>query len=145
MALVDVIREVLADLRTIPGILQAPDAPPDHLGEFPILIAYPQPDASAHEAHDDGNGRGVYRSEDTIVVEWHTQEADIARAVEVTTPMVDAIRREIFSGFRRDKFNGSVVRMRAVRVQTYGELGWGSDRTFGVRVLIDVTHHDLTS
>lgn len=144
MALADVIAEMRADLAAA-GIVtdeEIPEHPPDLLGDYPKLLIYPQPDAWGWHSHAGDNGRGVYGGEHTIVVEWHTRLVDLAQAVAETTPVVDAIPAALFAGFARDRFDGTVTLLRGVRCETFGQLDWGTDKTFGTRLLVDVTVYE---
>lgn len=138
-ATIAAMRTALADLA---GDEAIPLAPPDQIGAYPRVIIYPQPDTWTLLAHGGENGRPLYGGDHTIVVEWHTTLTDLAEAVTATIPVADAIPAALFQGFHADRLDGSVTTLRAIRCETFGELGWGSDQTFGVRMLVDVTIYE---
>lgn len=116
-----------------------PAQPPDMIGAYPALIVYPQPETWVFSAHTGENGRPLVSGEHTIVVEWHTALSDLAEAVKATTPVADAIAEALFAAFHADRVDGTLTLLRSIRCERYGELGWGTDKTFGVRYLVGVT------
>lgn len=113
--------------------------PPDLIGVYPALIVYPQPGTWTLTAHSGDSGRPLYGGDHTIVVEWHRSLTDLAEAVAATTPVADAIPAALLAAFHRHRLDGTLTRLTAIRCETFGELGWGSDQTFGVRLLVDAT------
>ena len=135
----DVIAAMNAALTGVAGDERIPDAPPDQLGDYPKLLIYPQPGRWIPHAHAGDDGGPLYAAEHTLVVEWHTRRNDLAQAVTETTPVADAIPLALLRDYAAHRLNESVTTIEQIRCETFGELGWGSDQTFGVRVLVDVT------
>lgn len=144
MALSEIRREVIATLRTVPGIAGAPETVPPQIGEERLLIVYPIPGTTAPAAHSGrANAGPVIECTDAIVAELHLKisQSEIGEAIEILTPLVDLMRDAIWSEFARSRFGGTATRLASVDVESFGELGWGADFTFGARFVLEVVHH----
>ena len=140
--LVDLVAAITDVLRTIPGVVGVPDAPPAQLGDDRMLIVYPQPENSSPSQHGGRAGTGpVIQHGTPIVVEWHLKKQTdlIAEIVPEITAMWDAMQEALWGAFARNRFAGTAVGMNAIGTETFGELGWGSDQTFGIRLVLNVT------
>jgi hypothetical protein len=143
-----VIEQAVAAMRNVLAPLTAEDVPaqpPDMIGAYPALIVYPQPGQWAFQAHTGEHDRPLFGGDHVIVVEWHMVNADLSEMVRLTTPMADAIPEAIFRAFRVNRIDGTLTKLNAIRCETYGEMTWGSDKTFGVRMLVDATIYDEVS
>lgn len=143
MALSEIVAAIVDVCRTVPGSVSVPDAPPGQLADDRMLIVYPQPGPSVAAQHTGRANTGpVIRNDDAIIVEWHLKRsADvIAESVPEMTEMTDALRDALWGAFARTRFGGTVIGMTSIETDRFGELGWGSDFTFGVRLLLNITH-----
>lgn len=143
MSLVAAIAQIRAALAPLLPDAMIPDAPPNQLGGSPMFVIYPQPGDSAWDAHD-RSGKAIYRSDDVVVIEYHLKQSDLARATLAATPMVDAVRKALMTEFKETRFHDTIDQLSGVRFQHFGEMQWGSDKTFGFALLVDVTTRDLT-
>lgn len=143
MAVSEIVSAIAATLRDVDGIDQAPDVPPAILGDNVMALTYPQPGDSTPQNHSGRGGRPVVGNADTIVVEVHRklQNDQIAEGIGWLATMFDAVRAAIWREYADTKFDRTVTSLSAIRTETYGNLSWGSDETFGFRLTLDVTHH----
>lgn len=119
-----------------------PVNPPDMIGDYPALLLYPQPGSWAFLAQSGQGERPLFGGDHVFVIEYHLVNADLSEAVRLTTPMADAIPTALFSAFDGDRIAGTLTVLKTIRCESFGELMWGSDKTFGVRFLVDVTIFD---
>lgn len=142
MALANVCAAIVERLRLIPGVVQAPDAPPSQLVEDRMLIVYPMPGASTPMAHNGRDRQAVIQNRDNVIVEWHFKVAadQVAAFLGIATPLIDQIRDTIWSEFLRNRFGGTVDLLYAVNTDQFGEMGWGTDFTYGFRMNLDLLH-----
>lgn len=136
------ITEILADLRLVTGVKQAPNQPLEQINETPTLIAYPETGDSLPIVHADEDGNPVVGGDWPIVIEWRDQYVDLATGLQRAIPITDAIITALWAGFHRDKFNGSVARLASVQLQTMDLMPWGDVPFFGVRLIVTVRLHD---
>lgn len=140
--LVDLVAAVTDVLRTIPGAVSVPDSPPAQLGDDRMLIVYPLPESSNPSQHTGRSGTGpVIQHGTPIVVEWHLKkQVDLLNEIiPETTAMWDAMQEALWGAFARNRFAGTAAGMTTITTETFGELGWGSDQTFGIRLILNVT------
>lgn len=132
-------RDALQPLIDDPDVT-VPEQPPDMIGEYPMFVLYPQPGTWTPQNHMGTSRRAVINGLHEVVIEWHIpfQSVPLQQVVAATTPMADAIADTLWSAFATGRFSGTVTGMTALRCETYGELGWGSDPTFGVRMIADI-------
>jgi hypothetical protein len=143
-----VIEQAIAAMRSVLDPLvvdDVPTQPPDMIGAYPALILYPQPGTWAFQAHTGESGRPLFGGDHVIVIEWHMVNADLSELVRLTTPMADAIPAALLRAFHVNRIDGTLTLLKTIRCETFGEMKWGSDETFGVRVLVDVTIYDEVS
>ena len=142
MALEQVIAAIHGRLALVPGVVQVPDAPPPQLADDRMLLVYPQPGASTPMQHGGRTGQAVMQHRDVIVVEWHLKAAMDQAAVFLAlgVPLFDLVRDLLWSEYVRHQFNGTVTLLTAINTDHFGEMGWGSDPTWGFRLLLDVMH-----
>lgn len=140
MALVEAIAAMRNALQPLLEDGTVPSQPPDMIGEYPMFVIYPGPGTWAPQSHGGKGGVALpLRSNHEVVIEWHMRLNDLAEAVLATTPMMDSIPAALWLAYADGNFSGTVSGMTNLRCETYGELGWGGDQTFGVRLIADIS------
>lgn len=142
MALTEICAAITNELRSIPGVSQVPDAPPAQLGEDRMLVIYPQPGPSTPASHRGRSGNVVISNRDVIVVEWHLKRAadQTAEFLQLGVPLLDLMRTTLWRAFNPGRFGGTVEGLYSIDTDHFGELGWGSDHTWGFRLMLDLSH-----
>ena len=110
MSVSDVIREVVATVRSLPLLGSAYDAPVDQIyGPWPAIVAYPESGtyrlATTHTAHGRPGSWGVH----TITIRIHWPRKDLEHDVERILPFADTIAEALLASFVRDRFGGTVI------------------------------------
>jgi len=143
-----IVREIISDLRTLPGLGEAPDTPPDALnGPWPALVCYAESGAvrlnSTRGPHDMPSVWALH----TITIRLHVPRKDLGFDVTALMAFVDSVPEAILASFIRDRMGGSVVALgdarspgasAAIRYEI-GNDSWGSVDTLAIRFTIDVT------
>ena len=118
-----------------------PSQPPDQFsGDWPMLIVYPQPGVWQPHNHNGRNGGPVIRGDHEIVIEWHVPFAvpSLADNFALATPIPDAIIAALYGGFAGGGLSNTVAGLPTVRCEAFGAIDWGTEKTFGVRMIADV-------
>lgn len=131
-------RDVLA---RVTGIGTVAAGVPPMLADDRTAIVYAVPGDAVAMANAGRAGRPVYRAEDQIVIEWHVKIAkdDVTRGDEAALPVLDAVRGAVWAQPKDGMFAGTVTLLTNVATEHYGDMGYGSDNTFGFRLLVSVT------
>lgn len=146
MPLVDVLREIRDDLRTLTGLSALPDQPPEQLNEWPALLVYAREGFWRLGTASGATGKPMRWGIHTIRVALHVERGpDLARATAELMPFAERIPHALFAGFYRDRFGGTVVLMGDPQVNqvapiTY-EVGpdiWGGIETLALRCGLQV-------
>lgn len=142
MALSAVVAAITTSLRAVPGAITVPETPPPQLPYDRMILVYPHPGGSLPFQHGGRGGQAVVAYRDEIVVEWHLKVASdqIDAFLAISTPLLDEVRDRLWSDFVRTRFDGTVVALHGVNTDTYGEMGWSSEFTYGFRLILDITH-----
>ena len=131
-------------LSAVPGPDRFPVNPPAMLSDNRMVLIYPQPGPSAPYLQAGRSGFPVYRHEETIIVEFHLRIAEdrIDEAIPESTELLDLVRQAIWTRQAIDQYGGVIDGITRIDTLQFGELGWGSDFTFGFRLGIELTHTD---
>lgn len=130
--LVDAIARLTALAGGISGIKTAPAQPPEHVGVFPFVVAYPE--TGRIQAEGAGQAKGI----DTVIVEFHVNRVLLATAVGLATGYI-----ETYGDLLRNDptLNGAgTVLLSGGNFVTweFGRLEWGGIPTIGVRFHVPV-------
>ena len=141
MALVDV-QTLFAEMLT--GLDDVEEAPPTPLPQLPgtkTAWCYPIPGDSAPNAHKGAAGGLITQQTDAMVVEWHLKidRQEVDHFLSLGVPMLDRLRNGIWG------LSGQAVMIRSVRTTRFGELGWGTDFSYGIRLSVEFIHFDEVS
>lgn len=139
MGLVRVVQGLKAVVAGVDSAVPVRD-PGDQIAPYPAVVVYPVIGDSTPSAHAGHRGRTVSANRDTVVIEWHWQPPDVQRFAEAGPGLVDAVRDAIWIGARDRTISPALDRISTIRLDAYGRLDWGSDATFGFRLLVDLTH-----
>ena len=146
MAIASVRQALINRLRLLPNIDNAPDYPTPNLADGRTLFVYAVPGSSSIQAHT-GSHRGLpFRNLDRFIIEYHCkiQPDRLADGIQITEEMCDLMRFDLWSAFNEDRFNGTAISIGSIDTNAYGDLGWGSDTSFGFRLSIEIGHADET-
>ncbi len=148
MAVVDIVREVVATVRSLPLLGVALDAPVDQIhGVWPAIVAYPDGGtvrlATTHTAF----GRPGTWSVHTITIRIHWPRKDLEYDVERILPFADVIPEALLASFIRDRFAGTVVALGDARAPgasgairyEFGDGEYGGTETVAFGFSFDVT------
>lgn len=110
MGVSDIVREVVATVRSIPLLGSAYDAPVDQIyGPWPAIVAYPETGsyrlATTSMAHSRPGSWGVH----TITIRIHWPRKDLEHDIVRILPFADTISEALLASFVRDRFGGTVV------------------------------------
>jgi hypothetical protein len=148
VAVPDIIREVVATVRSLPLLGTAYDAPVDQVyGPWPAIVAYPEGGtvrlATTHTAHARPGTWGVH----TISIRIHWPRKDLEFDTERILGFADAIPAALMARFIRDRFGGTVVALGdarspgasgAIRYE-FGDGNYGGVDTLAFGFSFDVT------
>lgn len=139
--LMDAVDEMMDDLRVgVTGIKQAPTDTPDAFGEYPQIVWYVDPGEWRPAQHRDAKARVVFQAQHVVLFVWKGQPPDDAAAQRVAATALDAMVQTLTSGFMRDKFNGRVLGLGALRGEGWGWYGGAdSDRHFQAALSVEIT------
>ena len=148
MAVADIVREVVATVRSLPLLGTAFDAPVDQVhGVWPAIVAYPDGGtvrlATTKTAH---NRPGTW-SVHTITIRIHWPRKDLEYDMDRILPFADAIPEALLASFVRDRFGGTVVALGDARSPgasgairyDFGDGSYGGIETIAFGVSFDVT------
>jgi hypothetical protein len=108
--LADVIREVVADLKGLPGLGSWHEQPPEQLnGPWPMLLAYPEAGSvrlyTTRSERDRPASLGIH----TITVLVLAPRKGLPYDVAALLDYADLVPERLLAGFVRDRFGGSVT------------------------------------
>ena len=124
---VDALREIQAEVASIPGIRRAPQYIEDGAPPFPFVFAYPI------------NGDLKYAPARTmtglhnIVLEFHVARKDLARDVEKAFPYIDSIPKKIMQALQERRFS-TINTFGGTETNIsyeFGPLAWAGQETIG--------------
>lgn len=108
-ALENVIAEVIADLRSVPGLAAAPNHPQEQINEWPMLFAFSKSGSWRLGTADDGIGHKMRFGSHTIQVVVMVPRKDLPADIARLMPFAESVPNALLAGFVRDKFGGSIV------------------------------------
>lgn len=127
----DAILAVVALIRTISGIKQAPDYPPENIGDFPFATAFPGD--GEHTVGTLVNNTGERKFLGSIVLELHVARKDLPYDVQASIGYGDSIPNILLKNIT---LSGKVDTFGSI-TQTFGEMDWGDVKTLGYRFIIN--------
>lgn len=146
-ALEDLIREVTADVRMVPGVVATPDAPPEQLGVFPALVVYPRTGFWRFGSASGSRSREMRWGTHTLAIVLHVDRADLAYDMARALPFTESVPNALLAGFARDRFNQAAVTLGdpttpgttpPVRYEM-GPSQWGGVDTIAITFSLDVS------
>lgn len=148
-ALSAVITAIQTRLTGLSGIVLMPATPPDNLAlvHLPAVLVYPQSGSWAPGAATPPPGVISRTENHTITIDLHVHRTDLAMNVATLLPYGDSIPLLLMTGFREDRFDGTVFSLgpgegQPIRYELL-ELRWGGLETIGWRFSIDVVLMNL--
>ena len=121
-----IIQAVMDIVGAVSGIREAPDYPPEQLGDFPFAVAFP-----GEGTHSFGVV-GERKFLGNVVLEIHVSRVALPIAVENSIGFGDTIPNALLAS---PTLNGAADVFESV-VQTFGELNWGDTQTLGFRFIV---------
>lgn len=114
--------------------------PADSIAPYPVMIVYAIAGESTPVQHRGRNGRPVHANADNIIIEWHEQPADVMYFADQVSERLDLIRNGIWFAMDVDRIGGEVTSITRIRTESIGKLDWGSDETYGFRLIVELVH-----
>lgn len=142
------IQEIRNDLATLPGLQRVHFDVPDDISRTPAIVVYPMAGRWELGTHSGDTGKPMRWAMHTIRIELHVDRIDLSRDMDVVMEFCDNLPDWLFAGFKRDKFNGTMVlpgdphlANNAVAPIRYSviEMAWGADQHIGWRLEFDVS------
>lgn len=127
----EIIQAIMDIVGNVTGIKEAPDYPPEQLGDFPFAVAFP-----AEGVHQFGvPGERLYLG--NVILEIHVSRADLPSAVANSIGFGDTVPNALmnFTQAGTLPLNGKADTFENI-LQTFGELNWGDTQTLGYRFTI---------
>lgn len=125
------ILQVVSIVGGIAGIREAPQYPPENIGDFPFAVAYPGD--GEHTVGTLVNSTGERKFLGQIIVEVHVSRADLPSAVQASIGFGDSVPNALL---KNPTLNGTVSTFQSI-TQTFGELDWDAMKTLGYRFIIN--------
>jgi hypothetical protein len=149
--LADLVRELVADLKLIPGLGAVLESPLEQLnGPWPMIVVYPDSGRARLSTTLNHHGMPGYESVHTITIRLIVPRKDLQWDMSSLLPLVDRVPEALLAGFVRDRFNGQAMAMGDARSPGGGSLryefgpeGWGSLDTLSFRWSLDITTEDV--
>lgn len=141
MSLSSLVENYANALRTLPGAVQVLDDVPAQLPDSRCFLVMEAPGDSTVAKHTGRAGGGVvYQCEDAIAIEYHhkIQRDATATSGRDARRMLDEVRNLLWSNPRR--IDSSIIAVGSIRTEMYGPMDWGTDVTFGFRIVVNLTH-----
>ncbi len=104
MSLATLLEEIRNDVRTVPGIRRVYDTVPDSVNEMPAIIV-----AAMGGRCWIGSHSSALHCEHDLRLEVHIARKDLAADAATMTAIAPEVARHLYSGFVRDRFNGTMV------------------------------------
>lgn len=127
----DATKQAVRYVRALPGVRDAPDYPPEELGNYPFALGYV------------GGGvwkfgpTGVKKGLHTIVVELHVARKDLSKDIKSAMVFSDSIPNLLMSKLLNDnKWNNTIDTFEQI-TYTFGSLGWNEVATIGFRFRVE--------
>lgn len=140
MSLAALLDEIRADLQDIPEVRRVYEDVPDSVNETPAIIVASL-GADCHLAsHGKADGTTPLHCQHQIRVEVHVPRKNLSKATSDLNAIAPAVALRLYSGFVRDKFNGTMLftgdarRSNALGVLNYqiGPSEWAGMQTYAM-------------
>lgn len=119
----DIIDQIQAEVRTVPGIRAAPDEPPAQISHFPFAVCY------AREGHYRIGPPNTMQGIHEIVLEVHVARQEMERDFQEVMPYAKAVPAAILAAYKSGRLSGLEV-LKEIGY-AFGPLGWGGVATMG--------------
>lgn len=132
---------IVDELQDVTGVT-TPDQPTPNVPDAKMLFVYPNIGNTKPASHRGSTGP-VIECRDTLVVEFHMPNPldALAYGIQQTTPILDAVRDTLWAGYAHGAFRAAgLTILHAVNTESFGNMGWGKQDTFGFRLTLDVSH-----
>ena len=127
----DAIIQVVRYARTLPGVREAPDYPPESLNSYPFVLGFAG--GGVWRFGPAGDKKGLH----SITLELHVARKDLPKDVEKSMGFSDSIPNLLMSKLINDnKWNNTIDTFDQISY-TFGPLGWGNEPTLGFRFKIE--------
>lgn len=107
--LVDLLTEIRDDLRTVPVVRRVYDAVPESISEFPAIIVASMGGRCWLASHGRSDGAAPLQCQHDIRVEVHIPRKHLENDAYTMTAIADDVTQHLYSGFARDRYNGTMV------------------------------------
>lgn len=105
----DLLTEIRADLRTVPEVQRVYDAVPESINEFPAIIVATMGGRCWLASHGRESGASPLMCQHDVRVEVHIPRKNLEDDATTMTRLADAVSLYLYSGFVRDRYNGTLV------------------------------------
>jgi len=126
MSLATLLDEIREDVRTVPGIRRVYDTVPDSVNEMPAIVVAAMGGRCWLASHGRADGTTPLQCEHDLRLEVHIPRKDLPADAATMTAIAPEVARHLYSGFVRDRFNGTMVTT-------------GDPRTTATRGMLDYT------
>jgi hypothetical protein len=126
--LVEVINRIQALCRSLDGMRNAPNVPPEQIDRFPFSVCYPHTGVISRD--------GIWLNEEhTLMLEIHAARVDLPRDVSSILPYLRWVAEAVFGD--RDLFDGQGFTRQISYL--FGPLDWAHQRTLGWQFSIPIS------
>lgn len=105
----DLLTEIRADLTTVPEVARVYDTVPESINEFPAIIVASMGGRCWLSSHAGASGLAPLMCQHDIRVEVHIPRKHLETDAATMTRLADAVSVWLYSGFTRDRYNGTLV------------------------------------
>lgn len=105
----DLLNEIRDDLGTVPEVRRVYEDVPDSINEFPAIIVASMGGRCWVGSHGRGAGTSPLMCQHEVRVEVHVPRKNLATDADTMTRLADAVTQHLYSGFVRDRYNGTMV------------------------------------
>ncbi len=138
--LADLLNEIREDLRTVPEVRRVYAGVPEAINEPPAIIVAAMGGRCWIASHGRATGESPLMCQHDIRVEVHVPRKDLPNDAATMTRLADAVTQHLYSGFVRDRYNGTMVTTGDPRSTgaagtldyTVGPSEWGGQQTYAM-------------
>lgn len=109
MSLATLLDEIRSELVSIPEVRRVYSDVPDAINEFPAIVVAATGGRCWLASHGRSDGASPMQCEHDIRVELHVPRKDLPADAERITAIAPIVALRLYSGFARDRFNGTMV------------------------------------
>lgn len=137
----DLLTEIRDDLRTVPEVKRVYDGVPESINEPPAIVVAAMGGRCWLASHGRENGLAPMMCQHDIRVEVHIPRKNLPEDAAAMTRIADAVSLWLYSGFTRDRYNGTLVTTGDPRSTaggqgtmdyTIGASTWGDQQTYAM-------------